>query len=158
MRAVSAQGGNEGILVGVGAGLAIVVLLVLESTTSGGFFGTGTEAVTATSISERLYDVTFYQGPACGTAYLTEWGVRLGNWTLTEPSNVALSEIPENGGISTSSFNLTSIVFSVPSGVYHFTVYPTSLRITTPDGSESTGIVTVTSSDVSIHTFSVEVC
>lgn len=44
-------------MVGVGAGLALIVLLVLQSFTGSGFFGTKTETVTSTVTStERAFD------------------------------------------------------------------------------------------------------
>jgi hypothetical protein len=61
MRHASTSGFDDGILFGTGAGLAIVALLVLESATTSGIFGTSTETpgvdhtytttVTATSVS-----------------------------------------------------------------------------------------------------------
>jgi len=116
--------------------------------------------VTATSSSGRLYDVTFYGSGPCG-AYLSEWGVKLGNWTLTEPSNVTLSEIPENGGWAASS-SLRNIVFAVPSGVYSFTLYPFAvLHVGSSNGTTiggSSGTVIVTNSDVIIYTAFVGIC
>lgn len=163
------------ILIGMGAGLAVISLLVLQSLSSSGAFGTKKETMLGTPttliqgsavapVSGRLYNVTFYEGPSCGRpSHLTEWGVQLGNWTKTEPSNVALSEIPENGGLSDYRFNLTTITFYVPSGVYRFTLHPTTLlHIGSPNGMElgsQTGVVTVTSSDVAVYTISmVEQC
>jgi hypothetical protein len=163
------------ILIGVGASLAVIALLVLQALSSSGTFGTKKETVLGTSttlihasavapVLMRLYNVTFYEGPSCGgPAHLTEWGVQLGNWTKTEPSKVALSEIPEEGWVSDYRFNLTTITFHVPSGVYRFTLHPTTLlHIGSPNGLElggQTGLVTVTSSDVAVYTIAmVEQC
>jgi hypothetical protein len=162
------------ILIGVGAGLAVIALLVLQALSSNGTFGTKKETVLGTSttlihgsavapVLGRLYNVTFYEGPSCGGLHLTEWGVQLGNWTKTEPSKVALSEIPEDGGLSDIRFNLTTITFHVPSGVYRFTLHPTTLlHLGSPNGLElggQTGVVTVTSSDVAVYTIAmVEQC
>jgi hypothetical protein len=175
VRAVGTQRGRVSILIGVGAGLAVVSLLVLQALSSSGAFGTKKETVLGTStnlthasavapVLGRLYNVTFYEGPSCGgPAYLTEWGVQLGNRTKTQPSNITLSKIPENGWSSDSHFNLTTITFHVPSGVYRFTLHPTTLlHIGSPNGLElggQTGVVTVTSSDVAVYTIAmVEQC
>lgn len=169
-----------GLLIGVGTGLTIAALLVVQAVGSAGGFGTKTEtaaisstisATTMTSsgisapASGGLYYVTFYDSGPCGAnstsgAHLAEWGVQLGNRTRTEPSNITLSEIPEDGSYSAdSSFNMTRIVFLVPSGVYPFTLYPTALmRVGTPNGTEldgPTGVVTVTNSDMTVFTVSV---
>ena len=169
MQAVGSKRDRVSILIGAGVGLAIVALLVLQGVSSGGALGTTTEVTVgpptaAASGGEgvsqnpgRLYAVTFHEGADCGSLHLTEWGVQLGNWTRTEPSNVTLSEIPENGGMSDIHFNLTTLTFSVPKGVYPFTLYPTTLRISSPGGwvlGGSAGVVTVTDSDVAIYTIS----
>jgi hypothetical protein len=121
-----------------------------------------------TTTSQVLYNVTFYDSGPCGSVYnatsktveyFTEWGVQLGNWTRTEPSNITLSQIPEDGSYSFSStFNLTRIVFSVPAGVYNFTLYPTKfMRVYEPgfqetaSGSPSASIM-VSNSDVMVYT------
>jgi hypothetical protein len=169
-----------GLLIGVGAGLIIAVLLVIQAVSSSGGFGTntGTLAVssattptttTSSSVSVPasggLYYVTFYDGGPCGAnstsgAHFAEWGVQLGNRTRTEPPDITLSEIPEDGSYSaSSSFNMTIIVFLVPSGMYHFTLYPTALmRIGTANGTElagAAGMITVANSDVTVYTASV---
>jgi hypothetical protein len=107
-----------------------------------------------------LYDVTFYDGGPCNSYYpagpfFLKWGVQLGDRNLTEPSNITLSQISENG-YSWGSSNLTTIVFSVPRGAYHFTVYPTAfVTIDSPSGfplGGPSGVVNVTDSDVTIYT------
>jgi len=178
MLAANAKG-RGGLLIGVGAGLVIAALLVIQAVSSSGGFGTKTETVpvssttspttTSSSVSAAssggFYYVTFYDSGPCGAnstsgAHLTEWGVQLGNRTRTEPSNITLSEIPEDGSYSAdSSFNMTRIVFLVPSGVYPFTLYPTALmRVGTANGTETggaTGVLTVANSDVTVYTVSV---
>jgi hypothetical protein len=175
MRAVGTQRGRVSILIGVCAGLAVTALLVLQGLSSSGAFGSKKDTVSGTSttliqgsavtpVLGRLYNVTFYEGPSCGgPAHLTEWGVQLGNLTRTEPSNVALSQVREDGGLSDYRFNLTTITFHVPSGVYRFTLHPTTLlHIGSPNGMElgaQTGVLTVTSSDVAVYTIAmVERC
>ena len=59
MRAVSTRDKSVGVLIGVGAGLAIVALLVIQAVSSGGAFGTRTETVTETStVTSSLQSVT----------------------------------------------------------------------------------------------------
>jgi hypothetical protein len=164
----------------VGAGLTIAVLLVIQAVSSSGGFGMNTRTgavssattpttTTGSSVSAPasggLHYVTFYDSGPCGAnsttgTHFVEWGVRLGNRTRTEPSNITLSEIPEDGSYSASgSFNMTRIVFLVPSGVYPFTLYPTALmRVGAPNGTElagPTGVITVANSDVTVYTVSV---
>jgi hypothetical protein len=167
-----------GLLVGVGAGLMIAALLVVQAVSSSGDFGTRTEtgaisprtsptiatSNSASAASGGLYYVTFFDSGPCGAnsttgAHLTKWGVQLGNRTRTEPTNITPSEIPEDGSYSaSSSFNMTRIVFLVPSGVYPFTLYPTALmRVGTSNGTDlagPTGVVTVTNSDLAVYTVS----
>jgi hypothetical protein len=177
--------GRVGLFVGVGAGLLIAGLLIVQAVSINNLLETNTETVvtssrstptSATSSSSPsvvgsvgLHYVTFYDSGPCGAnatwgAHLTEWGVQLGNRTRTEPPNIALSEIPEDGYSADSSFNMTRIVFLVPSGVYNFTLYPTAfMRVGSSNGTAtggSTGTTTVTNSDVNVYTgssaFSVE--
>lgn len=125
----------------------------------------GTTSLTALS-SGRLYDVTFNEGRGCG-GYIDEWGVQLGNLTITQPPNIQLSQISENGFNASGKFDLTTITFSVPSGTYPFTLYPTRFSsvpinntavgdIHGPSG--SSGTVTVADTNVTIDTLSGEVC
>jgi len=156
----------------------IAVLLVIQAVSSAGGFAMKTETATMSSTtslttttsgggnapaSGGLHYVTFYDSGPCGAnstwgAHFTQWGVQLGNRTRTEPSNMTLSEIPENGYSADSSFNLTRIAFLVPNGEYNFTLYPTTMRVGSSNGTElggSTGTVTVTNSDVNVFTVSV---
>jgi hypothetical protein len=171
MRTVGTRQGRVSILIGAGAGLAIVVLLVVQTVAPSGASGTSSETTTANSagLSQTvvasspgpLFNVAFFDGGPYGTNstsgyHLTEWGVQLGNIEKTEPANITLSEIPENRYFTSSTFNLTRIVFSVPSGAYRFTLYPTAfLCISTPSGfflGGSTGVVTVSGSNVTVFT------
>jgi hypothetical protein len=113
-----------------------------------------------------LYDVTFKEGLGCG-GYIEQWGVQLGNLTITQPPNIQLSQISENGYNASGKFDLTTITFSVPSGTYPFTLYPTRFSsapynntavgdIHGPSG--SSGIVTVTDTNVTVDTLSGEMC
>lgn len=115
---------------------------------------------TSSAGTQGFHYVTFYDGGTCGAnstwgAHLTEWGVQLGNRTRTEPPNVTLSEIPEDGYSAASAFNLTRIIFLVPSGTYPFTLYPTAfMRVGSANETEiggSSGVVTVTNSDATIY-------
>jgi len=173
---------GAGLLVGIGAGLLIAGLLVVQAVSSSGGLGTslGTAVVSSTvapsttgssasATAQGLHYVTFYDGGTCGAnstwgAHITEWGVRLGNRTRTVPSNITLSEIPEDGYSADTAFNTTRIVFLVPSGTYDFTLYPTAfMRVGSSNGTQlggSTGTVMVTNSDVAVYAagsaFSVE--
>lgn len=108
--------------------------------------------------------MTFKEGVGCGPSYIEEWGVRLGNLTITQPPNIELAQIPEGGYNASGGFQLTTITFSVPSGTYQFALYPTAF-LRPPDNNTavgdlhgSGGTVTVTNSDVTIDTLSGEVC
>jgi hypothetical protein len=121
---------------------------------------TQTSAVTTSSpaSSGRLYQVTFKELVTCdGFSYIHPWGVVLGDASIVEPSNSTISEIPEATARADNHFNLTTIVFGVPSGTYNFTLYPTHwlgwmLNSTNPFLATSPqGNVTVTTSDVTIY-------
>jgi len=69
----------------------------------------------------RLYEVAFRQMGSCSpTLFAGPWSVTLGNQTLAEPSNASL---PAQGTASPQNPNDT-ITFSVPDGVYPYTVSP----------------------------------
>ena len=99
------------------------------------------------------------EGRGCA-GYIDPWAVQLGNLTISQPPNVQPDQIPENGVNASGKFNLTTMVFSVPSGSYPFTIYPNSwLGLAINDTSPaignlrgSSGIVTVTNSSVIIDT------
>jgi hypothetical protein len=164
--------------------LAVFVALtvVFASVAAGLYFGGGTARTTSTYYTTRtviagttsltgfpsgkLYDVTFNEGRGCG-GYIDEWGVQLGNLTITQPPNIQLSQISENGYNASGKFGLTTITFSVPSGTYPFTLYPMHFssapynstavgNIHGPSG--SSGTVTVADTNVTIDTLSGEVC
>jgi hypothetical protein len=147
--------------------LAVLPIGILTSRTTSTYFTTsiiiaGTATLTNFA-SGQLYDVTFNEGRGCG-GYIDEWGVQLGNLTITQPPGTQLSQIPTDGYNSTGKFDLTTIVFYVPSGSYPFTVYPTAfLRPPSNDTSIVvlrgwSGILTVTNSSLTIDTLSGEVC
>jgi hypothetical protein len=161
--------------------LAVFVALtvVFASVAAGLYLGGGTARTTSTYYttstviagtttltdfpSGQLYDVTFKEGDGCG-GYVYPWGVQLGNLSISQPSNVQLSQISESGFNSSGKFALTAISFSMPSGTYPFTIYPTAW-IKPPlnnthvgDLRGSGGTVTVTDTNVTIDTLSVEVC
>jgi hypothetical protein len=100
---------------------------------------------TSSGAEARLYDVTFHQSGACSPlTYVAPWSVTLGNETIAEPSNATL---PIPGGPyagGQEDQNLSTIVFSVPDGVYQYSLSP-SEAFASPMGS-----VTVNGSDVSI--------
>ena len=114
----------------MGAGLAILVLLVLQAASSSGVFGTRTETVTVTTTTSppsiQLYEVTFNEtGTHCGytpgMSYIDRWYATLGNTTIIEPSNAQLP-FPNGAALSPLYQNMSTIVFSVPDGSYHYYV------------------------------------
>jgi len=160
----------------------VALTIVFASVAAGLYLGGGTARTTSTYYttstiiantttltafpSGQLYDVTFNEGLGCG-GYIDEWGVELGNLTITQPSNIQLNQISENGYNSSGKFSMTTITFSVPSGTYPFTLYPTRFSsvpsnntavgdIHGPSG--SSGTVTVADTNVTIDTLSGEIC
>jgi len=101
---------------------------------------------TSSDAEARLYDVTFHQSGACSPlAYVAPWSVTLGNETIAEPSNATL---PISGGsyaAGPENQNLSTIAFSVPDGVYQYSLSPSG-AFASPVGS-----VTVNGSDVSVE-------
>jgi hypothetical protein len=160
------------VVVSAVAAIAIVVVAVLPvgiltSRTTTTYFVTSTAIAGTTTLTEfppgQLYDVTFKEGGGCG-GYIYPWGVQLGNLSISQPPNVQLAQINENGFNSSGKFALTTISFSVPSGTYSFIIYPTAW-IRPPLNNTSVGnlrgsggTVTVTNSSVTIDTQSEEVC
>jgi hypothetical protein len=170
--------------IALGAAIALLAILVVQLSTTGESgvarsvsTGTGSSSTVTTStaiessvvssVTAQKYNVTFYDSGPCGSVYpptssgdeyYTEWGVQLGSWNMTEPSNMTLSQIAESQSTeSSAAFNLTSIVFSVPPGVYSFALYPTILRVGSPDGIQTGGVdglVNVVNSDVKVYTIS----
>lgn len=101
--------------------------------------------VTASASAVQLYDVTFRQSGACSPlAYVAPWSVTLGNETIAEPSNATL---PVQNGTYTAGpeyQNLSTIVFSVPNGVYQYKLAPFGAF------GPNSGSVTVDGSDVTV--------
>jgi hypothetical protein len=84
--------------------------------------------VTVTTVSQsRLFELRFVQQGACSApqAFLAPWAVTLGNkTTIAEPSNATLPISESSFEAATLFQNHSTIVFSVPDGVYTYTVYP----------------------------------
>ncbi|MGH9918884.1 MAG: hypothetical protein ACRD6W_08465 [Nitrososphaerales archaeon] len=147
--------------------VAILPVGILTSRTTTTYFVTSTAIAGTTTLTEfppgQLYDVTFKEGDGCG-GYIYPWGVLLGNLSISQPPNVQLSQISESGFNSSGKFALTTISFSVPSGTYPFTIYPTAwirppLNNTNVGNLRgSGGTVTVSDSNVTIDTQSGEIC
>ena len=75
------------------------------------------------SSGTRVYRVTFQQLPACGSNWASPWAVTLDNKTEAQPANAA---IPSDGVGSTGNQSST-IVFAVPNGLYHWTIFPNDI-------------------------------
>ena len=139
----------------------------MTSNTTSTYFTTSTIIAGTAALTNfppgQLYDVTFNEGRGCG-GYIDEWGVQLGNLTITQPPGIQPYQIHTDGYNSSGKFDLTTIVFSVPSGTYPFTLYPTTfLRPPYNDTSVgnlhgSGGTLTVTNSSLSIDTLAATVC
>ncbi len=100
---------------------------------------------TSTAGGSQLYDVAFHQSGACSPlAYVAPWSVTLGNETIAEPSNATT---PISGGyVAGPEYqSLSTIVFSVPDGVYQYTLSPHGAF------AQPAGSVTVNGSDVSVE-------
>jgi hypothetical protein len=107
---------------------------------------TSTKTITSTSgtFTARVYDVTFQQIPCAGDI-VVPWAVTLSNQTIIEPANGTL---PPNGAFEESNApNSTTIVFSVVSGEYSFTLKPSAGW---PSFNSGTGSGTVTVADVDV--------
>jgi hypothetical protein len=137
------------------------------SRTTSTYFTSSTVIVGTTVLTTfppgRLYDVTFNESRGCG-GNIDEWGVQLGNLTITQPPNLQLLSIQNNGFFASGKFNLTTITFSVPSGTYPFVIYPTEYLLPAFNNSAvgdirgSAGTVTVSNSSVTVDTISEELC
>lgn len=147
--------------------VAVLPIGILTSRTTSTYFTTSTiTAGTATATnfaSGQLYDVTFNEGRGCG-GYIDEWGVQLGNLTITQPPGLQLYQIPSDGYNSSGKFDLTTIVFSLPSGSYPLTIYPTGF-LHPPDNDTSigdlhdwSGVLTVTNTSLTINTLAATIC
>jgi hypothetical protein len=111
----------------------VVLTVLFASLAAAMYFGGGAARTTSTYYTSStviagttsltafppgtLYDVTFKEGFGCG-GYIDPWGVQLGNLTITQPPNIQLSQISENGYNASGKFGLTTITFSVPSGTF----------------------------------------
>jgi hypothetical protein len=97
-------------------------------------------------VESQLYDVTFRQSGACSPlAYVAPWSVTLGNETVAEPSNATLP-IPGGPYLAGPQYQgLSTIVFSVPNGIYQYSLAPSGAF------AQAAGSVTVNGSDVSIE-------
>jgi hypothetical protein len=161
-------------------GLFMVLTILFASTTAyETFLGGGTSRTTSTYFTSstvivsttglttfppgQLYDVTFNESRGCG-GYIDEWGVQLSNLTITQPPNLQLQGIQNNGFYANGKFNLTTITFSVPSGTYPFVIYPSEYLLPASNNSAvgdirgSAGTVTVSNSSVTVDTISEELC
>jgi len=78
------------------------------------------------TVGTQLYEVTFQQIGACSPAvYTAPWAVTLGGETIAQPSNTTLP-IPGGSYIAGTQFQgLSAIVFSVPNGLYQYSISPT---------------------------------
>ena len=147
--------------------VAVLPIGILTSRTTTTYFTTSTIIAATATLTNfppgQLYDVTFNEGRGCG-GYIDEWGVQLGNLTITQPPGVQPYQIPTDGYNASGKFDLTTIVFSVPSGSYPFTLYPTTfLRppyndTNLGDRRGSSGVLTVTNSSLTVDTASGEIC
>ena len=154
MQGSVSQKGGAGVLVGVGAALALVVFLVFQSATPGLFLATRTTTVTETTESTvipasiPLYKVTFNDtGGSCGGVfYVSPWSVTIGNITLAQPSNATL---PLSGQESESPayYSISTIIFTVPNGSYNYNVISGGLI------RPFSGTVSVNGSDISVQLF-----
>ena len=102
----------------VGAGLFFLATHVNQGAVSTQSSGRGVTTST-------VYKVAFKQLGACSPpAFVSPWSVTLGNLTEAEPSNATIPVRNDSIVASPSFENLSTIVFSVPNGVYHYLIYP----------------------------------
>jgi hypothetical protein len=82
-----------------------------------------TTTTTATEVpaSIPLHMVTFNESGECG-AYADTWAVTLGNITLAQPSNATLPIFTEAGVAGGAYKMISKIIFTLPDGVYHYSV------------------------------------
>jgi len=100
---------------------------------------------TTATVEAQLYDVSFHQSGACSPpVYVAPWSVTLGNETIAEPSNATLP-IPGGSYAANPGYqSLSTIVFSVPNGLYQYTLSPSGAF------AADSGSITVDGSDVSV--------
>ena len=134
--------------------LAVIFGLLIVGSLSVGYFAgsqmnvkttiiTSTQTIKASS--QTLYELTFHQNVLCHYAslngtYIAPWSVTLNGLTISQPANASLSyESKDN--------TLSSIVFTLPSGTYQYTINPSNVLAPT------SGAVIVNGNDtvVQIH-------
>jgi len=150
--------GREGVLIGVGAGLMLVLLLVFQS-----FIGAGllrarivTSTVTATSsapLAENAFVIFHQQESACGFMRYP-WGVTIenktSNETLVQPPN-GLGEIrtmlPGEQAGTGYNVNASTITVLLSNGEYTYTLLPLGLG----GRNHTTGAVAVNGASVVVQ-------
>jgi hypothetical protein len=106
--------------------------------------GPATPLVSTSTAGTQLYDVTFMQAGDCSPSeYVAPWSVTLGSETIAQPANGTL---PATGGFTTDQA-LSTIAFSVPDGVYQYSISPTG------DFSSNSGVVTVDGTGVLVMVY-----
>lgn len=110
---------------------------------------TSTTSSRSSSGSSRQYQLEFIQESNCPYgSWVVPWGVVLDNHaTGVQPTNATLPLSYSNARL-TSNSNYSTISFSVPNGVYNYTVVPTGFA-----GKQS-GNVTVSGSNVEVEVWS----
>ncbi len=129
---------REGVLIGVGAAMMLVVLLVIQSFSGPGLpsVRTVTSTVTATSsapLAENAFVIFHQQESPCGFMRYP-WGVtvgnKTGNWTQVQPPS-GLKEIQTlTPGVETGGhygLNASTITFLLSNGAYNYTLLPAGL-------------------------------
>jgi len=154
--------GSGPILIGVGAGVVIVIGLLVPQAIIPTFLVARTETTTSVgkttalpegNTSRTLFQVVFMQTPTCGDLkeYAIPWAVRLGNVTIVEPPNATLpdpsSELLQGG---VTNLNLTRIIFLVPDGTYRYTVLPPGDFGVNLPGGNLTSALTVHGADTDV--------
>lgn len=166
------SGGRTRVLITMGAGLVIVVLLLVQGIGGTGAYGqrtsiaaspTNATSSNVTPNPERMYNVTFYDASHPPGCYYAQWAVEMANLNKTESTMSPSGASRDEGGSSANASVPESVTFSVPSGVYNFTLYPTAwIRYVSVPGSDfavgPTGGVTVTNSDVTIDVLTGGIC
>ena len=120
----------------------VTVVSTISATTT-----TSTTSTTSSGVS-NLHRLEFVQESNCPYgSWVYPWGVTLNGATLTQPSNATLPLSYGNAHL-TSNSSYSTISFSVPNGVYSYTVVPTGFA-----GKQS-GNVTVSGSNVEVEVWS----
>jgi hypothetical protein len=152
--------GRDAVIAGAGAGLMLIVLLVVQSFIGGGLLSMRTVTSTTTVLttttqtstsrmapsSIQLHEVTFNESAGCDGAYANKWSVTLGNITIKQPSNMTESLLESGDEIFGPEYVMIStIVFTVPDGIYNFTTYAPAMMF------PYSGTVNVSGSDVIVQ-------